>query len=122
MGKCCYYVSPRPRLSIEVRRGSAFSRGASYSGRGYTITSTRRLDKDQLMTELRSAQERRKPVAPLGVGPVDGFLEDENGDLALLFPADVLARLGWTEGDVVEWQDTPQGVLVRKSLHSDSEL
>jgi hypothetical protein len=49
-------------------------------------------------------------------------VEDENGDLALLFPADVLARLGWTEGDVVEWQDTPQGVLVRKSLHSDSEL
>jgi len=49
-------------------------------------------------------------------------VEDENGDLALLFPADVLSRLAWTEGDVVEWQDTPQGVLVRKSTDSDSEL
>jgi hypothetical protein len=49
MGKCCYYISPRPVLSIERRRGSTFSRGPSYGGSGYTITSTRRLDKDQLM-------------------------------------------------------------------------
>ena len=38
------------------------------------------IDKEQLVKELRTAQERRKPVAPLGSGPVDGFLEDENGD------------------------------------------
>ena len=47
-------------------------------------------------------------------------VEDENGDLALLFPADVLSQLGWVEGDVVEWEDTPQGVLVRKSTVNDS--
>jgi hypothetical protein len=38
------------------------------------------LDKDTLIKELRSAQERRKPVAPLGSGPVDGFLEDAEGE------------------------------------------
>lgn len=42
-------------------------------------------------------------------------VQDENGDMALLFTADVLSRLGWAEGDVVEWQDTPHGVLVSKS-------
>ena len=38
------------------------------------------LDKDTLIKELRNAQERRKPVAPLGSGPVDGFLEDAEGE------------------------------------------
>jgi hypothetical protein len=38
------------------------------------------LDKDTLIKELRSAQERRKPVAPIGSGPVDGFLENEDGE------------------------------------------
>jgi hypothetical protein len=38
------------------------------------------IDKDKLIQELRSAQERRKPVAPLGSGPVDGFLEDAEGE------------------------------------------
>ena len=38
------------------------------------------LDKDTLIKELRNAQERRKPVAPLGSGPVDGFLEDADGE------------------------------------------
>lgn len=48
-------------------------------------------------------------------------VEDQNGDLALLFPADVLSQLGWVEGDVVEWEDTPQGVLVRKGAGSGSD-
>jgi len=48
-------------------------------------------------------------------------VEDENGNLALLFPADVLSQLGWVEGDVVEWEDTPQGVLVRKGAGSGSD-
>jgi len=38
------------------------------------------IDKEQLVKELRTAQERRKPVAPLGSGPVDGFLENEDGE------------------------------------------
>ena len=38
------------------------------------------IDKEQLVRELRSAQERRKPIAPIGSGPVDGFLENEDGE------------------------------------------
>ena len=38
------------------------------------------LDKDTLIKELRNAQERRKPATPLGSGPVDGFLEDAEGE------------------------------------------
>ena len=38
------------------------------------------IDKEQLVKELRTAQERRKPIAPIGSGPVDGFLENEDGE------------------------------------------
>lgn len=38
------------------------------------------IDKETLIKELRDVQERRKPATPLGSGPVDGFLEDQNGE------------------------------------------
>jgi hypothetical protein len=42
--------------------------------------------------------------------------EDENGELFLQFPEDLMAELGWKEGDTINWEtdETTGHVIVRK--------
>lgn len=35
--------------------------------------------------------------------------DPETGDLLLQFPLDLLANLGWKEGDTIEWIDNGDG-------------
>lgn len=35
--------------------------------------------------------------------------EDENGDAVIQFPDDLMAKVGWQEGDTVNWQDLGNG-------------
>jgi len=42
--------------------------------------------------------------------------EDENGELFLQFPDDLMAQLGWKEGDTINWDidETTGHITVRK--------
>lgn len=43
--------------------------------------------------------------------------EDENGELVLIFPEGLLEQLGWTPGDVIDWEVDDHGrVLARKAV------
>jgi len=47
------------------------------------------------------------------VGTVE---EAEDGELYITFPESLIARLGWVEGDVIEWDTDDNGhVIARKS-------
>jgi bifunctional DNA-binding transcriptional regulator/antitoxin component of YhaV-PrlF toxin-antitoxin module len=40
--------------------------------------------------------------------------EDENGDLFITFPDDVIEELGWQEGDILEWNLKGDGIVLSK--------
>jgi bifunctional DNA-binding transcriptional regulator/antitoxin component of YhaV-PrlF toxin-antitoxin module len=40
--------------------------------------------------------------------------EDENGELFVTFPEDIVEALGWQEGDVLEWKLKGNGVILSK--------
>ena len=40
--------------------------------------------------------------------------EDENGELFVTFPDDIVEDLGWQEGDVLEWKLKGNGVILSK--------
>ena len=40
--------------------------------------------------------------------------EDENGELFVTFPDDIIEDLGWQEGDVLEWKLKGNGVILSK--------
>ena len=40
--------------------------------------------------------------------------EDENGELFVAFPEDIVEALGWQEGDVLEWKLKGNGVILSK--------
>ena len=47
------------------------------------------------------------------VGTVE---EDANGELVISFPEEMIAQLGWVEGDVIEWDTDDNGrVIARKA-------
>jgi len=40
--------------------------------------------------------------------------EDENGDLFISFPDEVIEELGWEEGDILEWKLKGGGIVLSK--------
>ena len=40
--------------------------------------------------------------------------EDDNGELFITFPEDIIETLGWQEGDVLEWKLKGKGVILSK--------
>ena len=40
--------------------------------------------------------------------------EDENGDLFITFPDEVIEELGWEEGDILEWNLKGDGIVLSK--------
>ena len=40
--------------------------------------------------------------------------EDDNGELFITFPEDIVEALGWQEGDVLEWKLKGNGVILSK--------
>ena len=40
--------------------------------------------------------------------------EDDNGELFVTFPEDIVEALGWQEGDVLEWKLKGNGVILSK--------
>jgi len=45
--------------------------------------------------------------------------EDDNGDLFIQFPDDVIEELGWEDGDILEWKLKGNGVVLSKLNDSD---
>ena len=46
--------------------------------------------------------------------------EDENGDLIMPIPSELLAQMGWDEGDTLIWEDSFNGSYsLRKKNESD---
>ena len=45
--------------------------------------------------------------------------EDENGDLILPFPDDLLTDLGWAEGTVLEWDIIDGQVHIKEKKESN---
>jgi antitoxin component of MazEF toxin-antitoxin module len=42
-------------------------------------------------------------------------VEDDNGELALQFPDDLMEQLGWEVGDIINWElDDENRVIVRR--------
>ena len=40
--------------------------------------------------------------------------EDDNGELFITFPEDIVEALGWQEGDVLDWKLKGNGVILSK--------
>jgi len=40
--------------------------------------------------------------------------EDDNGELFLTFPDELMEELGWQEGDVLNWDIKSNGVILTK--------
>jgi bifunctional DNA-binding transcriptional regulator/antitoxin component of YhaV-PrlF toxin-antitoxin module len=40
--------------------------------------------------------------------------EDENGELFITFPEEVIEDLGWEEGDVLNWDVKGNGIILTK--------
>lgn len=40
--------------------------------------------------------------------------EDDNGDLFIVFPDEVIEELGWQEGDVLNWDVKGEGIVLTK--------
>jgi bifunctional DNA-binding transcriptional regulator/antitoxin component of YhaV-PrlF toxin-antitoxin module len=40
--------------------------------------------------------------------------EDDNGDLFIVFPEEIIEELGWEEGDILEWNLKGDGVVLSK--------
>ncbi len=40
--------------------------------------------------------------------------EDENGDLFITFPDEVIEELGWQEDDILEWNLKGDGIVLSK--------
>jgi bifunctional DNA-binding transcriptional regulator/antitoxin component of YhaV-PrlF toxin-antitoxin module len=40
--------------------------------------------------------------------------EDEDGELFLVFPEEIIEELGWKEGDILEWNLKGDGVILSK--------
>ena len=49
--------------------------------------------------------------------------EDENGDAVIQFPEDLLERVGWHEGDALQWRDLGNGSwsLAKKDTEDDDD-
>lgn len=48
---------------------------------------------------------------------VEAVQEDENGELVLPFPQDLLDEMGWNPGDELEWHNRGDGAWeIRKKL------
>lgn len=43
--------------------------------------------------------------------------EDENGELFIQFPDDLMERLGWQEGDIIDWEIDDQGRIVARKAN-----
>lgn len=50
-------------------------------------------------------------------------VEDDNGDLILPFPDDILNEVGWEEGDTLDWKDNKDGSfsLSKKEIKTEDE-
>lgn len=40
--------------------------------------------------------------------------EDENGELYITFPEEVIEELGWQEGDILNWDVKGEGIILSK--------
>ena len=49
--------------------------------------------------------------------------QDENGDAVIQFPDDLLAKVGWHEGDALQWRDLGDGSwsLSKKDTEDDDD-
>jgi len=47
--------------------------------------------------------------------------EDENGDAVIQFPDDLLAKVGWQEGDEIKWRDLGNGAWGLRKKDSEVE-
>ena len=49
--------------------------------------------------------------------------QDENGDAVIQFPEDLLAKVGWQEGDALQWRDLGDGSwsLAKKDTAEDDD-
>ena len=49
--------------------------------------------------------------------------QDENGDAVIQFPDDLLAKVGWQEGDTVQWRDLGDGTwsLAKNDTEEDED-
>jgi len=43
--------------------------------------------------------------------------EDANGELFIEFPEDLMERLGWQEGDIIDWEIDDQGRIVARKAN-----
>ena len=82
------------------------------------------------LTSLRTKQRTKSVGLPAmimrestlnGMNPVTSYtvtLEEENDDLLLPIPEDILKKLGWNEGDELEWDinQDDNSIILRKAL------
>ena len=54
---------------------------------------------------------------------IESIQEDENGELVLPFPQELLDEVGWNTGDKLEWHDRGDGTWeIRKKLERSGNV
>lgn len=48
--------------------------------------------------------------------------EDEQGELYITFPEEMIAHLGWQEGDVIEWDTDDHGRVVARKAKTEGPV
>lgn len=50
------------------------------------------------------------------------IIEDENGELVLLFPEGLIERLGWQPGDIIDWDVDDNGRVTARKAKIDGPV
>jgi hypothetical protein len=48
--------------------------------------------------------------------------EDENGDLVVPIPDDIMTELGWQDGDLLEWDIEDDHIVLRRIQEDENSL
>jgi len=49
-------------------------------------------------------------------------IEDENGELLLVFPPGLIEQLGWEPGDVIDWDVDDNGRVTARKARPDGPI
>ena len=50
------------------------------------------------------------------------IIEDENGELMIQFPDDLIQQLGWREGDIIDWDIDENGRVTARKAKIDGPV
>lgn len=53
---------------------------------------------------------------------VGEVIEDDNGELVLVFPEELIEQLGWQPGDIIDWDTDEHGRVTARKAKIDGPI